>query len=452
MDPSYDNYGTVVKAAGIDHVELVSGGKQLTWGQSDAATLLDRVGETLERGVRNHKPQFIMAWTAECHIPYDYAGGQQFAAPREQYSACHNSLAQSVATFVQRLERAGRLNDTLVVVLGDHGEIFPEEKAGEWGHGFQVYEPSLRIPVLLFIPHVSTGGHDTRLFQPVDIPPTLLNQLGLPVPPDWVGRDMLDAAEPGRDFIVVLNLLANGAVGVVERSGKKFVRPTLGEPLVAYDLTTDPTEQQKLSVNLVTTEAMTRKIETYLAVATQQWESYRVQETVAGHVWSGTKIAQWAKGHCVTIIPEDITGVASVHPVDTAACAQAEGPGERVFFTPLPRASFTAGLDVQLGLRIDSIVEESGQPLRAWAKTSAMEQPVSTEVQPIIGKWQSISLKLPGVPLASDPSGVQKSADILLMVAPLDVPAQYTLRSVTVEPLAHSLPGRLWAWWTGKFG
>jgi len=452
MDPSYDNYGTVMKLAGIDQVELVSGDQQLTWGQGDAATVLNRVTERLERGVLQQRPQFIMAWTAECHIPYDYAGGQPLASPREQYMACHTSLAQSVETFVRQLGQTGRLEDTLVVVLGDHGEIFPEEQTGEWGHGFHVYEPSLRIPVLLFVPHVSAGAHDIRLFQPVDIPSTILEQLALPVPSDWVGRNMLAATEPGRDFIVALNLLANGATGVVERSGKKFVRSALGEPFVVYDLTTDPAEQQKLPVNFVTTETMTRKIDTYLAVATQQWESYRVHATVAGRVWPGAKIAQWAKGHCVTILPDDLTAVASVHPVHTAACTQSEGPGERVFFTPFPRASFTAGMDVQLELRIDAIAAESVKPLRAWAKTSAMEQPVSVEVQPIVGKWQRVSLKLPGVTLASDPSGVQKSADILLMVAPLDVPAQYTLQSVTVEPLAHSLPHRLWVWWTEKFG
>lgn len=99
------------------------------------------------------------------------------------------------------------MNDTLVVVLGDHGQIFPEEKAGEWGHGLQVYEPSLRIPVLLFIPGGEGGAHDSRLFQPVDISSTIIEYLGLSVPWNWVGRNMLEATDPGREFIVAFNLL-----------------------------------------------------------------------------------------------------------------------------------------------------------------------------------------------------------------------------------------------------
>lgn len=204
---SYDNYETVIKAAGVDQVELVAGGQRLTWGQGDAATVLKRVTEKLEHGVRHQRAQFIMAWTAECHMPYDYVEGQPAASLREQYEACHHSLARSVERFVDQLGRAGRLNDTLVVVLGDHGQIFPEEKAGEWGHGLQVYEPSLRIPVLLFIPGGEGGAHDSRLFQPVDISSTIIEYLGLSVPWNWVGRNMLEATDPGREFIVAFNLL-----------------------------------------------------------------------------------------------------------------------------------------------------------------------------------------------------------------------------------------------------
>lgn len=90
--------------------------------------------------------------------------------------------------------------------------------------------------------------------------------------------------------------------------------------------------------------------------------------------------------------------------------------------------------------------------MRAWAKISAMAQPVSTIVQPVVGTWQSLSFTLPGVLLTSDPRGVRKSADIFFMIAPLDVPARYTLRSVTVEPVTRSISDRLRAWWVERVG
>jgi hypothetical protein len=447
MDPSYDNYGTTLKLAGAEQVELVSGGQPLTWGQGDVATVLKRVTERLEYGVHHQKPQFIMAWTAECHMPYDYVGGQLVASPRDQYMACHHSLAQSVQTFVQQLERAGRLKDTLVVVLGDHGEIFPEEKAGEWGHGFHVYEPSVRIPVLMFIPRVAGGVHDTRLFQPVDLPTTIIEQLGLSIPQSWVGRNMLDKAEPGRDFVIAVNSLANGAIGLVEATEKKYVRRILGGPILGYDLKVDPTEQGELQVSPAMTEVVTRKIETYLSFVAQQWESRRIHEAVHVYTWPGKMLNQWGRGTCVTISPDEETGSASVQPVRSPECDRAEGPEKRLFFRPFPRTSFKAGVRIQFELRIDALADREERQLRAWAKASVADPLMSISVQSVVGKWQTLSLTLPQLAPVIDPEEMKEAANILFMMTPLDVPAQYTLRSVTVEPVSHSLTDRLWAWW-----
>ena len=138
MDPVYDNYKGTLQAAGFEQIETVTGGSRLVWGRSDAAALFSRVAETLEKGAREGKPQFVMAWTAECHMPYDYAGAKDDAkSPIERYSACQAALAQDVEQLIQRLKNGGRLDDTVVVVLGDHGEIFSEEKSGESGHGYQ---------------------------------------------------------------------------------------------------------------------------------------------------------------------------------------------------------------------------------------------------------------------------------------------------------------------------
>ena len=49
---------------------------------------------------------------------------------------------------------------SLVVILGDHGEIFPEERAGEVGRGQHVYEPSLHSPLLVFFPNRQGRNRD----------------------------------------------------------------------------------------------------------------------------------------------------------------------------------------------------------------------------------------------------------------------------------------------------
>lgn len=451
MNPAFDNYGVVMKAAGVKQIELVSGGQQLSWG-SDVATVLKRVTERLAYGVRHQHPQFIMAWTSECHMPYDYAAGQPVPSSREQYLACHHSVAQSVEAFTQQLERDGRFADTLVVILGDHGEIFPEEKAGEWGHGFHVYEPSVRIPVLMFGPGMAGGRHDTRLFQPVDIPVTILEQLGLLVPREWVGRNMLDVAAPGRDFAILLNSVAGGAIGIVETAEKKYVRRAVDGPLLSYDLKDDPTEQVELPVSPALTTAVTHKFATYLSFVAHQWESRRVADAESPRTWPGRTLHQWFRGACVTVTPDQRTDTASIQPVRSSECDQAEGPDKRVFFQPLRRAPFEEGVRIQLELRIDALADLTGRPLRAWGKASIAEPLVHTPVQPVVGEWQTITLSLPKLAPTTDPKDLQESATILFMMTPLDVPAQYTLRSVTVEPVTQSVPDRLRAWWAARVG
>lgn len=78
-------------------------------------------------------------------------------------------------------------DDALVVVTADHGEALGEH--GETGHGFFIYETTLKVPLVLRGPGVPPGttiGGPVRL---VDVAPTALALLGLPAfPAPVVGR------------------------------------------------------------------------------------------------------------------------------------------------------------------------------------------------------------------------------------------------------------------------
>jgi hypothetical protein len=445
MNPTYDNYENTLYAAGMEQVELVRGGSQLTWGQSNAHTLFARVANTLEAGAQAGKPQFIMAWTAECHMPYDYAGEEKPApVSLQRYRACSASLARAVEHLIQQLSRSGRLDDTLVVILGDHGQIFPEERAGEIGHGQHVYEPSLHSPLLVFFPDRQSRNRDQRLFQPVDVPATILSALHIPIPPLWVGRDIFDPSEPGRSFVVCRSMLANGAVAVIDKSGGKYVRNRQGQPLVFYDLTTDPREQQPLPVPDPTVRVIEKRIAAHTALSVHTWDSHRVRATVAEHEFPGSATAQWTKGYCITVTPNHSDGTASISPIDSPECKISIGPGDKHMFRVFPQAPFMNGIRIELDLKINAGEALEGKPLRAWARTSAMEEPLAVEVRPLAGVWQTVRLELPGVDPASDPMRGRQPTDVVIMVAPVDWPVGYTLRTVRIEPHRQYLRDYLW--------
>ncbi|MBM4257253.1 MAG: hypothetical protein FJ147_15305 [Deltaproteobacteria bacterium] len=431
-----DNYGNTLRAAGMEHTELVRSSTPLTWGQSNASTLFARVAETLETGARVGKPQFIMAWTAECHMPYDYAEEENPApVSLQRYRACSTSLARTVEGFIQQLTTQGRLRDTLIVILGDHGEVFPEERSGEIGHGQHVYEPSLHSSLLVFLPNRQGGNHDQRLFQPVDIPTTILSALHIPLPSSWVGRDIFTPAEPGRSFVVCRSMLANGAVAVIGKFNGKYVRNRQGQPLMFYDLNTDPTEQQPLPISdSLTVQLIEKRIATYTAFATHTWDSLRVRATAAEHEFPGSATAQWMKGYCITITPSDRDGSALISPTDSPECKIRVGPGDKHIFRVFPRTPFLNGIHIELDLKINAEEVVHEKTLRAWAKTSAMKEPLAVDVQRLADVWQTVTLELPGVDPASDPARGQLPTDVVIMIAPVDWPVGYTLRSVKIAP------------------
>ena len=79
------------------------------------------------------------------------------------------------------------LDSAVMIVTGDHGEGLGER---HWSHGWDLYNEDIRIPMLLYdVP--ATTYPDLSFAAQVDIAPTILDRLGLPIPASWEGRSLL---------------------------------------------------------------------------------------------------------------------------------------------------------------------------------------------------------------------------------------------------------------------
>jgi arylsulfatase A-like enzyme len=86
------------------------------------------------------------------------------------------------------LESSGTLDDTWVVFTSDHGEMF---ERGIWMHSTAaLYQPIIRVPLLIFEPGVNTGRDVYEATSAIDLMPTLLHLTGHPVP-DWAEGTIL---------------------------------------------------------------------------------------------------------------------------------------------------------------------------------------------------------------------------------------------------------------------
>jgi arylsulfatase A-like enzyme len=80
---------------------------------------------------------------------------------------------------------------TLVVFTADHGESLGEHDYS-YEHGLHPYEPSVHVPLLISFPkRVPTGQVREPVVGSVDIVPTILDALQVPVPPTVQGESLL---------------------------------------------------------------------------------------------------------------------------------------------------------------------------------------------------------------------------------------------------------------------
>jgi len=75
---------------------------------------------------------------------------------------CDQELLQPLVQF---LRQEGRWQETMLIILSDHGEEFYEHQG--WEHGHTLYDELVRIPLIVRYPHVKNGGESN--LQPISI-------------------------------------------------------------------------------------------------------------------------------------------------------------------------------------------------------------------------------------------------------------------------------------------
>jgi arylsulfatase A-like enzyme len=108
------------------------------------------------------------------------------------YDADVASVDRSFGALLDDLDRSGRLADTLVVVISDHGEEFGEH--GGLGHGRTLYREVLDVPWVVRLPGQTAGRRVATPAAHLDVMPTILAALGIPAEAGLRGVDRLGPA------------------------------------------------------------------------------------------------------------------------------------------------------------------------------------------------------------------------------------------------------------------
>ena len=156
--------------------------------------------------------------------------------------------------LVRRLKERGLYDSTLIIVVSDHGEEFQDH--GGWGHGNTLYDEQLAIPLVMKLPDQRHAGQVVdRPAQHVDLMPTILSLLGLPIPPDVQGKSMWppSATTPedrGTASVAYLNLDGR-AMESLQLDALKIIRyltpHETASQVEVFDLESDPAELMNLT-------------------------------------------------------------------------------------------------------------------------------------------------------------------------------------------------------------
>ncbi|MBK8164492.1 MAG: sulfatase-like hydrolase/transferase [bacterium] len=125
---------------------------------------------------------------------YDWlAGVTDLRFPAREYAAGVSYTDDHVGQVVAELKRRGRYDDTLIIVVADHGEHLGEHDL--WFTHTLPYQETLHVPLLVKLPQGRAAGRviDTPVTT-LDIPPTLLDWLDLPAA-EGDGRSLRDLEE-----------------------------------------------------------------------------------------------------------------------------------------------------------------------------------------------------------------------------------------------------------------
>jgi arylsulfatase A-like enzyme len=139
------------------------------------------------------------------------------------------------------LKQSGIYDNTLIIFVSDHGEVFYEN--GESEHGMNLSEDLLDVPFIMKRPgEAAAGTKREALVEMVDIAPTVLRVLGLPSESAFRGADLFDSLDDGaEERLAYASLkLEDNSMRMARDMSWKFVQDVVGETRHWYDLTKDP--------------------------------------------------------------------------------------------------------------------------------------------------------------------------------------------------------------------
>ncbi len=291
LSQGFERYVDCTSFAALS-LKVLDAGQSLDGGVVEAASSADITNPRVYENVRTwlqenpRRPFFLFIHLWDVHFDYiplppydrmfdpDYTGtvtGENYAIdPAFNASLPKRDLEHIVALYdgeiawtdehvgkiLDELDTRGLRDNTIVMLVADHGEEFFEH--GGKTHRQTLYDEVLRIPLLVRLPgRIAAGQRFRQQVRIIDLLPTLLELAGAPPPTDVMGWSLAGSlrgrgpdTRDDQSALAVSELFSAGrALRSYRRLDRKLIRDERTKGVQLYDLSADPAERSPVTGN-----------------------------------------------------------------------------------------------------------------------------------------------------------------------------------------------------------
>jgi len=173
---------------------------------------------------------------------------EQIEYTKAMYDAQINYWDDCFREFIKKMEEEEWLKNTLIIILGDHGEEFYDH--GGFGHGFTLYEEELRVPLyVIFEDYIPANQVRTDPVQFVDIFPTICYFAKVDIKKYNLQENNLFSPHPKKgnpEQIIYAETCLGEVPNSVQTERYKLIYNSQSNYFEFYDLIKDPKESNNI--------------------------------------------------------------------------------------------------------------------------------------------------------------------------------------------------------------
>lgn len=233
-----------------------------------------------------HLPTFLNESLNRKRYFWRWDTPQKYEKYVKAYYRMISGIDHAIGRVVRSLREAGELEETIIIFSSDNGYYKGSRGyAGKWSH----FDESLRVPLIIYDPRAPDGQRD-RVVSPmalnVDIPATIVDYAGEPVPDLYQGRSLVpimngNTPDDWRDQFFAEHLMDHSQIPKWEGvRGERYVYAHYFEHdhEFLHDLETDPKQLKNIADDPAYKDVLEDMRERTNTLR-ERYDSYSVQST-----------------------------------------------------------------------------------------------------------------------------------------------------------------------------